>query len=525
MRAAGAEAATEAGRRRQWWRRMRSGTAWRAVCLAAAWLAVAPPSRAQDGDCPVAADNAQLSWERVENRVAADGAGSKGCVHITDTRCTAADRSCCTGGAQCLETAQNLCSRDWECRAVGYNEAEGFARLLRESYEPMQTGDGWDMYVKRIRDCMDLDADNYNPIATDPDPDACEFTYGCMDTTNANFDAMAMVHNQSDCAPEPEPEPEPEPMPEPEPDPEPEPWACPRARKDELASRLLRLANAESCFSEVFGADGVAACSEECKDAVEADGVFHVCDAAGAHAVCLEAANRLQSYLLAGRVWQWQEQCFGAAFDPCSLEPTNLVVVDPAQVIAEEQASAALAMEGSAVLVTMTLSPWPGSSDRIESLDAAQGWPPLRDTLIKILRVADTSVLLHSGWSSNSTSLQVLFVLTDDPSSDRSARHVYTELLKRVRMLPAVDEGTGADAGEGSNPLPLPTWMPTDVQATYGAGECIDYDASGTATTVACASGMAVALQWFALFYQVGVAIVVAAAVSIHATQHMTKWM
>ena len=55
--------------------------------------------------------------------------------------------------------------------------------------------------------------------------------------------------------------------------------------------------------------------------------------------------------------------------------------------------------------------------------------------------------------------------------------------------------------------------------------QCIDYDASGTATTVACASGMAVALQWFALFYQVGVAIVVAAAVSIHATQHMTKWM
>jgi hypothetical protein len=92
-------------------------------------------------------------------------------------------------------------------------------------------------------------------------------------------------------------------------------------------------------------------------------------------------------------------------------------------------------------------------------------------------------------------------------------------------MLPALGEGNGADVVDDSNPLPLPAWMPTGMQATYGAGECIEYDLSGTATTVACTSVMAVALQWLALLYQVGVAVVVAVAVSIHATQHMTKWM
>ena len=516
--------------RSQWWR-VRSGMARRAVCLAAVWLAVVPPSRAQDIACPVAAASAHLSWERFEHRAAAPGAGSTGCVHISETICTDVDRSCCTEPAQCLETAQILCSQNWQCRAVGYNAAEGYARLLRENYGPMQSGctdcSDWDMYVKRIRGCMDTTAVNYNFIATVSDDDACEFTYGCLESTNANYDPMAMRHNQSDCAPEPEPEPEPEPVPEPEPDPEPEPWACPEARHDELTSRLLRLASSRSCFGEMFETHETAtACSDGCRNAVEADGVFHVCDATKEHAACLEAANRHQSFLLAGRVWRWQEQCFGPAFDPCSLEqPETPAVVDPARTIAEEQANAARAMEGSAVLVTMTLSPRPGTSEVSELLDAPYGWPPLRNALLKILRVAETSVLLHPGWSITSTSLQLQFVLTDDPASDRSARHVYTELLKRVRMSLALGEDTAGDGDEESSPLPLPAWMPMDIHATHGAGECVDYDASGSTIAAGCTSGMAIALQWLALFYQVGVAIVVAAAVSIHAAQHMTKWM
>jgi hypothetical protein len=513
------------------------------LCLAA-WLAV---TTAQDDNCPPPYTTARISWVRHAGMAATTSTGYNCIRSVAVASCTGADSACCTGAAQCLETAKSACSEDWRCRAVGYNEAELSARLYRADYAPMELTSQWDMYIKVMPGCNDQTAENYDAFATELEEGACEYTYGCLDATNPNYDPMAGRHDQSLCAIMPEPEPEPEPPPEPEPAPEPEPWACPPERLEELSARLLSLTNEADCFSELMSVtrDEAASCSEECKDAVEADGVFHVCDATEEHAVCLEAANHRQSYPLAGRVWQWQNSCLGTGFDPCNPDAGSALaaVVDPAVAIAEQQAQAARLMQGSAVLVTLSLSPWPDGSSAAASTDAPHGWPPLRGALAEVLRVAETSVLLHSGWSSNSTSLQLSFVLSDDPGSDRSSRHVYTELLKRVRMFlaaPPLTDGSlesadaaGADGGseeedddDESNPLPLPAWQPTAIEAEYGAGNCESYDsATGVTMTVPCTSGMAVGLQWIALLYQVGVAFVVAAAVSIHATQHMTKWM
>ena len=52
--------------------------------------------------------------------------------------------------------------------------------------------------------------------------------------------------------------------------------------------------------------------------------------------------------------------------------------------------------------------------------------------------LAESSLLLRGGW--NTSSLD--FVLADDPASDRNARQIFTELLKRVRLSQAEGEGT-----------------------------------------------------------------------------------
>ena len=397
----------------------------------------------------------------------------------------------------------------------------------------------WDMYVKVLPGCTDTNAANRDPFATELEESACVYTYGCHDAANPNYDPMAGRHNQSLCAIMPEPEPEPEPPPEPEPEPEPEPWACPVARRDALSDRLQALATAANCFEDLVSvstSEDESPCSEECKAGTEADGVFHVCDAADNEEwdVCLEAANRRQSYALAGHVLQWRRGCFGRSFNPCDLDAeaaASYAAANAANAIGAQETTAALAMEGTGVLVSMSLEPWPDKAEGgmqvalAASADAESGWPPLRQALSKTLRVHYTTVLLHSDWvaNANSTSLQLKFVLTDDPSSDRSSRHVYSELLKRVRMFMAAPPTPEVSAEE--NPLPLSTWQPTAVDAAYGAGRCISYDFAGDAVEVACTSGWSVALQWVALFYQVAVACVVAGAVSIHATQHMTKWM
>ena len=388
------------------------------------------------------------------------------------------------------------------------------------------------MFIKRLPGCTDPLAENTDRFATELEESACVYTYGCHDTANSNYDPMAGRHNQSLCAIMPEPEPEPEPPPEPEP--EPEPWACPVARRDALSDRLLTLARTANCFDDLLSvatSEDEAPCSEECMAGTEDDGVFHVC---GADAedneewdVCLEAANRRQSYALAGHVLQWRRGCFGRIFNPCDLDAAagaSSAAAIAANAIGAQETAAVRAMEGTGVLVSMSLTPWPEGKQGAMSTDAASGWPALRQALSKTLRVHYTTVLLHSGWSANSTSLQLKFVLTDDPSSDRSSRHVYSELLKRVRMFMAAP-GSAPEGSAEENPLPLPAWQPTAVDAEYGAGKCISYDLAGDAVEVACTSGWSVALQWVALFYQVGVACVVAGAVSIHATQHMTKWM
>ena len=78
----------------------------------------------------------------------------------------------------------------------------------------------------------------------------------------------------------------------------------------------------------------------------------------------------------------------------------------------------------------------------------------------------------------------------------------------------------------GGESLPLPAgwcWRPTEVEGLIGEGRC----ASGTAgeDDVACTSFTASALQYVALAYQLGVAVVVAGAVAVHATQHLTRWL
>ena len=66
-------------------------------------------------------------------------------------------------------------------------------------------------------------------------------------------------------------------------------------------------------------------------------------------------------------------------------------------------------------------------------------WAELKESLRSTLGpLAESSLLLRGGW--NSSSLE--FVLTDDPASDRNARQIFTELLKRVRLSQAEGEGT-----------------------------------------------------------------------------------
>ena len=162
-------------------------------------------------------------------------------------------------------------------------------------------------------------------------------------------------------------------------------------------------------------------------------------------------------------------------------------------------------------------------------------WAELKESLRSTLGpLAESSLLLRGGW--NTSSLE--FALTDDPASDRNARQIFTELLKRVRLSQAEGEGTtpttpvcstqepqrGWVAGGESLPLPAGwCWRPTEVEGLIGEGRC----ASATAgeDDVACTSFTASALQYVALAYQLGVAVVVAGAVAVHATQHLTRWL
>ena len=74
-------------------------------------------------------------------------------------------------------------------------------------------------------------------------------------------------------------------------------------------------------------------------------------------------------------------------------------------------------------------------------------WAELKESLRSTLGpLAESSLLLRGGW--NTSSLE--FVLADDPASDRNARQIFTELLKRVRLSQAEGEGTA------HNPFCLP---------------------------------------------------------------------
>jgi hypothetical protein len=450
-----------------------------------------------------------------------------GCMQaLPSSHCAAAQWQCCANGsATCLQTALSICSEMPACRAVAQNSAWG-VRIYGASYGPVTVNSNWNLHIKLCAGCTDYAALNYNALATEDDG-SCQHILGCLRAENLAYNPNATKHDEALCNASTTPPPAPINSPAAAPGAV-SPSACAQHDLMATAMRLISLTRVADCHQVLQNGTAPIQCSTACAKAVEAEGVFNSCNRYRGR--CLTAVDQLPhapSWRLRGKVLLWRAACFGDDFDPC-VPATSFSAREAAQraldaqraaevvarsaALAHETEKARNAIQGVALTATLVLD---GGT---RHNDGSKNWDEMRTALAATLRISEAGLLLLEPIARENTapSWEVRFVILDDPASDRAARQVYTELLKRVE--------SAAAGGEDQTALVLPPpWRAVKVSSVQGLGLCLVDTVTGLRAS-ACLGSWAVATQMMALVYHSLVALTLATAVAIHYTEVGSRW-
>lgn len=247
----------------------------------------------------------------------------------------------------------------------------------------------------------------------------------------------------------------------------------------------------------------------------------------------------MRSRPLSGKTLRFRAACFGP-LDPCA----EAAAADLAAVAQAAHAAERHRVEHARALARRTLdgSNAIGAMLRLGTLEVGASWDStwawLQPLLALTLRVEAGSMLpLFSGATNNTRAspVAVEFVIRHDSQSDRSARHIFTELQKRV-ALAARSTMAGLEGG-GQAVFPLPDLWHVDenaLEGVSGAGTRCSHalaDVSNDQYHIAkelgsqpCSGFGAMGMQYVAIIYQVLVAIVLTLALTLHLVQLVCRW-